>query len=57
MNLPETTDDDRRECATIILRGATIRLLMVLDAKSEHNYEYAVDAVESAIKKYREASP
>jgi hypothetical protein len=45
--------DDRKECAFIRLRGATERLLLVLQYRSDHNYETGMKAVEHAMAEYR----
>lgn len=45
--------DDRKECAYIGLRGATERLFMVLQYRSDSNYETAMQAVERAMAEYR----
>jgi homoserine kinase len=46
--------DETKECAYIGLRGATERLLMVLNYRSENNYETAMKSVERAMTEYRE---
>jgi hypothetical protein len=49
------TIDDQRECAYVRLRGATERLLLVLQYRSDHNYKVAMEAVERAMAEYRAA--
>jgi hypothetical protein len=45
--------DDEKECQFIQLRGATERLLMLLQYRSDRNYDLGMQAVEEAIKDYR----
>lgn len=42
-------DTDKIECAYIRLRGAAERLLMILQHRSERNYDIAMQAVEQTI--------
>lgn len=49
----EAAEADRKECALVMLRGATERLLMILDYRSARNYEQAMQAVERKIAEYR----
>jgi hypothetical protein len=44
---------DTKECAYIRLKGATTRLLMILEHRSERNYGMAMEAVERATAEYR----
>lgn len=46
------TPDSRKECAYIGLRGATERLMLVLQYRSERNYDVAVAAVVQAHAEY-----
>ena len=45
--------DDARECAYVRLKGASERLLMILEHRSERNYELAMQAVERCMAEYR----
>jgi hypothetical protein len=44
---------DQTECALVRLQGAATRLLMILEHRSERNYETAMGAVERAMAEYR----
>lgn len=46
-------DGDAKECAFIRLRGSTERLFLVLQYRNDHNYEIAMQAVETAMAEYR----
>ena len=46
-------DADAKECAFIRLRGATERLLMIFEHRSEKHYGIAMQAFERAMAEYR----
>ena len=53
IDLRAAPGDDRIECAYITLRGCTERFLMLLQYRSEHNYETGMKALEQSIADYR----
>lgn len=45
--------DDAVECAYVRLRGAVERLLLVLNHRSERNYDAGMEAVERCMENFR----